>query len=301
MAVKNVAASVLARLLNQAKTEGMTYELCLQLFFQEEFLRRLSQSSYRKNMILKGGMFIYSLTEFDSRPTRDMDFMIRWISNDVQNFQDVVQQICEEKTENDYIRMETVGAKRITAEKKYPGVEVKIRGYIGNTMAQFSIDVGLDDVIVPEPTVRKIKTRLDGFVEPEILTYSVESTVAEKFDVILDRMEGTSRVKDFYDIYYLSTMFDFDGEVLSKALQSTTQHRNRRLGEDALSRLAKFPESDFFKQLWKNYQPAIDSGLDFSAVIKRILAFIGPVYSAILQGADYSGKWNCSNGRWENE
>ena len=69
MAVKNQAASALARLKNQAKTEGINYQMCLQLFFQEEFLRRLSHSKYRDNLVLKGGMFIYTLTAFDSRPT----------------------------------------------------------------------------------------------------------------------------------------------------------------------------------------------------------------------------------------
>lgn len=77
MAVKNVAASVLARLKNQSKTEGISYQMVLQLFAQEEFLRRLSVSKYVDHLILKGGMFIYILSEFDSRPTRDIDFLIR--------------------------------------------------------------------------------------------------------------------------------------------------------------------------------------------------------------------------------
>lgn len=77
MAVKNMASSVLARLRNQAKNEGIPFQMALQLFAQEEFLRRLSLSDYADNMILKGGMFIYTLTEFDSRPTRDIDFLIR--------------------------------------------------------------------------------------------------------------------------------------------------------------------------------------------------------------------------------
>ena len=77
MAIKNIEVSVLAKLKNQAKEEGITYQLGLQLFFQEEFLRRLSHSKYRDKMVLKGGMFIYTLTDFDSRPTKDLDFMIR--------------------------------------------------------------------------------------------------------------------------------------------------------------------------------------------------------------------------------
>ncbi len=53
MAVKNKSASALGRLRNQAKEEGISYQMSLQLFFQEEFLRRLSHSRYRDNLILK--------------------------------------------------------------------------------------------------------------------------------------------------------------------------------------------------------------------------------------------------------
>ena len=81
MAVKNIAASVLAKLRNQAKQEGINYQIGLQLFIQEEFLRRLSKSAYKENLVLKGGMFIYTLTEFESRPTKDMDFLMQSISD----------------------------------------------------------------------------------------------------------------------------------------------------------------------------------------------------------------------------
>ena len=77
MAVKNMATSVLARLKNQAKQEKVSFQMVLQLFAQEEFLRKLSESEFADNLILKGGMFIYTLTEFDSRPTRDVDFLLR--------------------------------------------------------------------------------------------------------------------------------------------------------------------------------------------------------------------------------
>ena len=74
-------ASVLARLKNKAKAGGISYQQCLQLFLQEEFLRKLSASKYKDNLILKGGLFIYTLTNFESRATVDVDFMLRGLSN----------------------------------------------------------------------------------------------------------------------------------------------------------------------------------------------------------------------------
>ena len=75
----DIAASVLTRLKNKAQASGRSYQLCLQLFCQEEFLRRLEKSKYAENFVLKGGLFIYSLTEFDSRVTVDVDFLLRQI------------------------------------------------------------------------------------------------------------------------------------------------------------------------------------------------------------------------------
>ena len=71
------ASSVLARLKNKAKETGRSYQLCLQLFCQEEFLRKLEKSKYADNFVLKGGLFIYSITDFDSRVTVDVDFLLR--------------------------------------------------------------------------------------------------------------------------------------------------------------------------------------------------------------------------------
>ena len=77
----DIAASVLARLKNKAKEAGRSYQLCLQLFCQEEFLRRLEKSKYAENLVLKGGLFIYSVTDFDSRVTVDVDFLLRKVPN----------------------------------------------------------------------------------------------------------------------------------------------------------------------------------------------------------------------------
>ena len=77
----DIAASVLARLKNKAAESGRSYQLCLQLFCQEEFLRRLEKSKYAENLVLRGGLFIYSLTDFDSRVTVDVDFLLRQMPN----------------------------------------------------------------------------------------------------------------------------------------------------------------------------------------------------------------------------
>ena len=298
MAVKDKAASVLARLRNQAIHEKMNYQLCLQLFVQEEFLRRLSHSEYKDKMVLKGGMFIYTLTDFKSRPTRDIDFLVQRLSNDPDEIRNVMEEICAAPTENDFITLDVIGTEQITLEKKYPGVKTRLMGKISNVQLPFSIDIGIDDVIVPNAIVRSITTRLDDFEMPKILTYSLESTIAEKVDAILQRMETTSRMKDFYDIYYLSGIFDFDGKILQHAITETISHREHTLESECFQRITSFPANPFLKTQWKAFSPAKESDMSLDDAVDRIEKFIFPVLRSTLEHNSFNRYWICSEQAW---
>lgn len=256
MAMKDIAASILARLKNQAKETGLSYQMCLQLFCQEEFLRRLSLSKYNSNFVLKGGLFIYTLTEFQSRATQDIDFLMRQLSNDIDKVKGVIEEIIQIPTANDYIKIEVLNAGIITPDKEYQGVSVKFIGRIKQVKIPFSIDIGMNDVIVPKAVKRCIKTRLTDFEAPEVYTYSLESTIAEKFDAILKRMEATSRMKDFFDIYYLSSMFDFDGRKLQEAIWQTVQHRGTVYEANSFDRISAFGDNAFLSSQWTRFQPS---------------------------------------------
>ena len=230
--IKDMGASVLTRLKKQAKETGINYQTCLQLFAQEEFLRKLEISRYAENLVLKGGMFLYTISNYEGRPTMDIDFLIRRMSNDVTGMETIISEICQTETDNGFITMEVLGTRKITPEKKYPGIGINLMAHIKNVRIPFSVDMGVDDVIVPGAVRRTVTTRLEGFKKPDIYTYSLESTMAEKFDAILKRMTATSRMKDFYDIYYWSRIFDFEGRVLQEAILkrcSTEEHHMRKI------------------------------------------------------------------------
>ena len=213
MAMNDVGASVLARLKNKARSTGKPFSLYLQLFCQEEFLRRVSMSKYASNLVLKGGMFIYTLTHFESRSTVDIDFLLRQLPNNVEEIQKIIDEIIAVDTGNDFIVLTSKGFETISPQRKYNGISFQLTGQIKNTRTPFNVDMGVGDIIIPSPQKRTIPTQLDDFAAPLVMTYSLESTVAEKFDALLQRLELTSRMKDFYDIYYLSSVFDFDGQI----------------------------------------------------------------------------------------
>ena len=102
----------------------------------------------------------------------------------------------------------------------------------------FNVDIGVGDVIVPEAEQRKINTQLPDFEAPVIKTCSLESTIAEKFDAILQRFELIGRMKDFYHIYNLSRTFDFEGAKLQALIFETLQRRGTSYDREGTVRIS---------------------------------------------------------------
>lgn len=293
------AASVLAKLRNKAKEIGISYQQCLQLFVQEEFLRKLSLSGYDDCLILKGGLFIYTLTNFESRATVDVDFLLRKYSNSMNDIKELISKIINTPTGNDYIIMTAKGFEEISPQRKYHGISAQITGQIKNVRVPFNIDIGVGDVIVPKAEQRTINTQLPDFEAPIIKTYSLESTIAEKFDAILQRFELTGRMKDFYDIYYLSRTFDFEGAKVQTAIFETLQHRGTTYDKDSFDRIVSLVDDIDIQKRWKYFLKNIkDDTLEFSTVINTIKLFLEPVFNAILSEKEWQKAWKSKENSW---
>lgn len=298
----DIAASVLARLKNKAKESERSYQLCLQLFCQEEFLRRLEMSKYAENLILKGGLFIYSVTNFDSRVTMDVDFLLQKVPNTPEQLKSVLDEILSMSTGNDFITFEINDIAPITVAKKYAGIGTSIVARIKNTRTPFHIDFGVGDVIVPKQEKRKIPTQLDDFTAPVVNTYSLETTIAEKIDAILTLMEFSSRMKDYYDIYYLANKFDFDGKILSEALKKTFENREHSFVIEQFEQVMRFADDPAMQKKWKAFCLKIDTKTDhFSAVLKTIKAFLTEPFLAAVGKIEFSQQWKVAESRWEKE
>lgn len=292
------SASVLAKLKNKSKASGTSYQQCLQLFFQEEFLRRLSKSNYVDNLILKGGLFIYILTNFESRATIDVDFLLRRQSNELDEVEKMINEILNTPTGNDYIQMTAKGFEEISPQRKYRGVSAQIIGTIKNIRVPFNVDIGVGDIIIPKAERRKINTQIPDFEAPEISTYSLESTIAEKFDAILQRFELTGRMKDFYDIYYLSHTFDFDGPKLQTAIFETLQNRGTIYETNSFDRVVNLKNDADMQVKWRYFLKNIKDDVLFDDVIETIEKFLRPVFDAILNEEEWQNRWDCNNRTW---
>lgn len=295
----DIAASVLARLKNKAAESGRSYQLCLQLFCQEEFLRRLEKTKYAENLVLKGGLFLYSLTDFDSRVTVDVDFLLRQIPNTPEQLKSLLEDVIAVPTSNDFVTFEIKDVTPIAVAKKYAGIGASIVARIKNTRTPFSIDFGVGDVIVPKQEKRQIPTQLPEFESPTVNTYSIETTVAEKLDAMLILMEFSSRMKDYYDLYYIANKFNFDGAVLTEALRKTFANREHSFTLEQFEQVMRFGDDLAMQKKWKAFVRKINTKADdYSTVLKTIRIFLEKPFTAAVGNKRFTERWSSANSKW---
>ena len=279
----DIAASVLAKLRNKAKESGRSYQLCLQLFCQEEFLRRVEKSKYANNLVLKGGLFLYTLTNFFCFVTVDVDFLLRRLPNTPEQLRSVLEEIIATDTGNSFVLFEIKSVEPIAIAKKYAGIGASLIARIKNTRTPFSIDFGVGDVIVPHQEKRKIPVQLPEFEAPVINTYSLETVIAEKLDAILSLMEFSSRMKDYYDLYYLANKFEFDEETLIKAMQKTFANRDHHFTVEQFNQVMTFAADDGMQKKWKAFTKKINTETDdFEIVLSVIKNFLEKPFLAAV-------------------
>jgi len=296
----DIAASVLTKLKNKAEKSGKSYNLCMQLFCQEEFLRRVEKSKYAENLVLKGGLFLYTLTHFDSRVTVDIDFLLKRIANTPERLRSMLEEIISISTGNDFIEYEIKRVSPIAQTKKYSGISASLIAKIKNTQTPFNIDFGVGDVIVPHQEKRAIPTQLPDFQEPSINTYSIETTIAEKLDAILWLMEFSSRMKDYYDLYYLANKFDFDGTILAEALSKTFSNRNRSFAMEGFNQIMTFNPKGEMQKKWLSFSKKINAEpIEFKTILKTINVFLKEPLEAVFRKKSFHAHWSAHLGKWD--
>ncbi|WFA85248.1 MULTISPECIES: nucleotidyl transferase AbiEii/AbiGii toxin family protein [Paenibacillus] len=224
--IKNIPASVSERLKNIAEKSGKAFDTLLLLYFQERFLYRLSISEYRDKFILKGGLFLFSQTQFKARPTKDVDFLARQIANELDLLRESFVSICSIVVPTDGIafQLDELTTERIKEDADYEGVRIKVTALLGRMRKSLQFDIGFGDVVVPKPQLIEYPVLLD-MTAPQVQAYSRESVISEKFEAMITLSVMNSRMKDFYDIYTLLTTNNFDGRILHEAVSETFQQR----------------------------------------------------------------------------
>lgn len=250
------AQSIKAKILNIARGDNKTYQRLIVRFFHERILYRLSKSKYREHLILKGGSLLYAFEEFTPRPTIDIDFAGKAIDNNKSNIIRVFREITSMETPEDGIEFQTdtITAQDITIEKEYPGVRISLVGRIGTYRQQLTMDVGFGDIIVPGPIEIWYPTIISSMEEPQIMAYSLETVIAEKFQTMIERGRFNSRMKDYFDLYRIITVHTFDSNQIREAIFATIKNRNTIITEDNDFFDNAFSEDIQLNRQWNNYK-----------------------------------------------
>jgi hypothetical protein len=234
-----------------------------------------------------------------TRSTIDADYLLKNYSNDIDTIEKLITEIISINNENEFIKIKIRNIEKISEFKEYHGVRASLIGIIGRTRTPFSIDFGVGDIVIPSPVERTLLVLLPDFEEPRILTYSLESTVAEKVDAIITLMETTGRMKDFYDIYYIATTFDFDGRKLQEAIYETLTNRGRAYEKDSISDILRLTKDPEIQKRWNNFcNKILNYELNFTDVVSIIINFILPPYESILLEDEFFKNWRCKEGRY---
>lgn len=251
----NIAISIKAKLLNLAKLENINYQTILIRFFHERFLLRLAQSKYPLNLILKGGNFVYAMHGNKARPTTDIDLAGANISSSEKKILSIVKEIAEIKIDDGVIfNTSEITTMPIAEQNQYHGVRIKFEAKLDSIKQNIQIDVGFGDKITPRPIQIKYPILLQDMAHPIIMSYNIETTIAEKLHAIYLLGDFNSRLKDYYDIFAFINHPDFNNSNLYEAIQSTFQNRKTKLDtEQLLTVIENFADNKQSHVLWKAF------------------------------------------------
>lgn len=239
---------------NISKKTGVNPNSLLQMCLFEGVLEKLSKSRYNKNFILKGGLFISSLIGINMRSTMDMDTTIKGIPVNEKTISKILKEILEIEIDAD-INYKLVKLIPIRQKDVYEDFCAKISCTFGKINAVLNIDITTGDIITPREMKYFYSKILESGTIP-VMTYTIESVIAEKFETISSRNITTTRARDFYDLYMLYHLYKdkIDKNILRKAIERTSEYRNSIKSISQYKEIVDlFKISQTTKTLWEKY------------------------------------------------
>ncbi len=161
------------------------------------------------------------------RPTIDSDFLY-FGRADSAYLKALFVEICNcPESQNDGMRFDTesIDVSTIREETEYGGTRIVFNAYLGTARIKLQFDIGIGDTITPPPEWAEFPVLLKGDT-PRLRIYPKETAIAEKFETMVSRGMLNSRMKDFYDIWLLTELFDFNFETLHQAVINTFSNRH---------------------------------------------------------------------------
>lgn len=208
---------------NQSKKTGIPAQVLLRKFMMERFMERVSQSAYRDNFILKGGLLVSAFVGSELRSTMDIDTTIKGLNVTADHIRQVVAKISAVQL-GDNVTFQINDIAPIMDEADYQGLRLSMSAMLDESVIPMKIDISTGDAITPA----EIRYEYPLMFENRsilIMAYPIETVLAEKIETIISRSTANTRMRDFYDIYILTKTQAVDTTILQRALAATAQKR----------------------------------------------------------------------------
>ena len=297
--MKNLAASVHARLAQRRAKTGEDFNVLLVRFSQERLLYRLSRSAHREQFILKGALLFALWEPTLHRVTRDLD-LLGFGNPSPGRLTEIFRELCAAEVEADGVVFDapSVTTAPIRAQDEYAGIRVKLKARIGKAVVPLQVDVGFGDAlsVTPEEITFPVLLGMDA---PKLRAYSRETVVAEKLEALVELGMLNTRFKDYFDLHFLAHKFTFEGPALSTSIATTFKRRGTPfpvglpvgLTETFSQDPAKTRGWEAFcrKTVSKAAVPALEE------VVRELVEFLEPPLVAAAKVQTFSEKWESNH------
>lgn len=282
-----IAASVRARLLNLSRERREDYNLILTRYVLERFLYRLSRSPHRTELVLKGAMLFQVWNPPPRRGTRDLDLLAIGQASPEEIGRKITNICTTRVDENDGLVFDLtrLSLDDIREDDRYGGVRARFHARLGSAQLPVQIDFGIGDAVTPAASETNYPSLL-GMDQPVVLAYPRVTVVAEKLEAIVDLGMANSRMKDYFDLWFIATTFEDDPEFLTVAVQRTFARRGQTVPQGVPVGLSNEFGRNPAKQIqWRAFTERVaGASPSLQEVVQTLRDFAMPVFSAASGG-----------------
>jgi predicted nucleotidyltransferase component of viral defense system len=238
---------------NLSKSKNVEAEIILRNYMLERLLERIAASKYRNNFILKGGMLIAAMVGIDTRTTMDLDATIKGQTLTEPEISAIIGDILSVPVD-DSVVFTLRGIEEIWKEADYPGYRLSIEAVLDKTRQTLKVDITTGDFVTPREIEYSFKLMFENRII-SIMAYNLETVLAEKFETVITRGVTNTRMRDFYDIYILTTTQTVDADTFRAALKKTVEKRGTvRQMVDPMGIIRTVAADAIMTDLWQRYQ-----------------------------------------------
>ncbi len=285
--IKNLPASIHQKLRNIAKNNDEDVEAVLYRYVAERFLYRLSISKYKNQFFLKGAFLFTIWKDEPHRTTRDIDFLGS-ITNQIEELKKIFTHISSIPCEEDglFFDSDSIKGELIMEGKSYGGTCFKQYVRLGKIKIVLKIDVGFGDVITPHAEEKEFPSLL-GMAKPKIKAYPIYTVIAEKLEAMVALDMNNTRLKDFYDLWFLMKNFEIDTDQLIQAIKNTFSRRGTSIPiETPIALTEKFSLDEGKRTQWRAFLRKNDfkeEQFELKEVISSLNQFFSPILDNLLK------------------